>query len=290
MANLSMDAFSFINEIRTLPTPVPVQRKLRLVAADPLSGADQLVEAVRLDPVAAGRVLRMANSVPTGIPRKIASLRNAVDLLGLPRVRLALLVPRRETGQAVDAAAPRFPLDRFWRHSLAVAHIAESIARHCRRYGAVDEQEAYSAGLLHDCGLLVLAVHQARRLRSSLERGENEKTPFYKAEEPAWSHTAVGALFARRWNFPAELSAVIAGHHAPCLQKGYNGLTAVVHVADVMVHLVGLSNFADETVPLIDGPSLDLIRLPPERLKIIAEAVVDEMKKIGNASGMALSQ
>jgi putative nucleotidyltransferase with HDIG domain len=206
-------------------------------------------------------------------------LKNAAVLLGLPRVRSQVLVSRL-ISPVIKKTAPPFSLERFWRHSVAVALIAESIARHYQRYGAIDEQEAYSAGLLHDIGKLVLAVYKGPRLLQAYERSTKETIPFFKTEEAEWSHPAIGTLLAAPWNFPAELSDAISGHHAPNPKAEHARIVAIVHVADVMVHTIGLSVFPDETVPQIDEKALEMVRLPPERLRIIAETEMENQKKI----------
>jgi HD-like signal output (HDOD) protein len=284
-----MDAPAFVKNIKNLPTPSPVLKKICEVADNPESTPEQVVEALKLDPAIAGKILRLANTAHTGIPRRISSLRNAVALLGVSRVR-SLVQVTRHVSPAMEKTAPftLFSLERFWRHATAAALIAESIARHCQRYGAIDEQEAFSAGLLHDIGKLILVVYDAPRFLRANDQSVREKVPFFAVEEPEWSHTALGTLFAGHWDFPSELRAAISGHHGPDPQIEHARIIAIVHVADVMVHMIGFSTMADETVPKIDVQALELVRLPPERLRIIAETAVEELKKIEKKCGMSL--
>jgi putative nucleotidyltransferase with HDIG domain len=260
-------------------------RKICAVAETQGAAAEQVVEALKLDPVTAGKVLHLANSAYIDIPRKISSLKNAAALLGLPRVHSLVLVSRL-ISPVIEKTDSPFSLERFWPHSIAVALIAESIARHYQRYGAIDEQEAYSAGLLHDIGKLVLAVHKTQRLLQASEKSAKETIPFYKTEETEWSHQSIGKLFAAHWSFPTELSDAISGHHAPNPRAEHARIVAVVHVADVMVHTIGLSVFPEETVPPIDEKALEMVRLPPERLRIIAETEMENLKKIENECGL----
>lgn len=254
-------------------------RKICTVVENTGSTAEQVAEALKLDPATAGKVLCLANSADIGsVPRKISSVQNAVMLLGIPRVRSLVVVTQRIN--PVIKTVPPFSLERHWRHSIAVALIAESIARHYQRYGAIDEQEAFSAGLLHDIGKLVLAVYKAERLARAWELSVKEKLPFYKTEEGEWLHSAIGKLLAAHWNFPTELSDAVSGHHGPVPQAGHALIIAMVHVADVMVHTVGLSTFPDEAVPQVDGNALEMMRLPAERLRIIAETEMEHQKKI----------
>jgi putative nucleotidyltransferase with HDIG domain len=281
-----MDALSFIKQIKNLPTPLPVLRKIGGIVENQESTATQVVDALRLDPVTAGKVLYLANSAYKGIPRKISSLRNAVGLLGLPRIR-SLVVVTRHISPVIKKPIPPFLTERYWRHSIAVALMAGSIARHYQRYGAIDEEEAYSAGLLHDIGKLVLAVYKADRLKHAYEQSLEKKGPFYEQEEPEWSHAAVGRLLAALWDLPTEISDAIFGHHSPGPHAMEHArMIAIVHVADVMAHTIGLPVFSDEPVPRIDQKALETVRLPPERLRIIAEAEMENQKKIEEDCGI----
>ena len=274
-----MEAASFIAKITNLPSPSPVLRRITAVLANPETPVPQVVEALKLDPAVAGKVLRLANSAYIGMPRKISSLQNAVVLLGLKRVQSLILVSRfiEPFGKKNPSA---FSLEKFWRHSTSLALIAESIGRHLKRYDSVDEQELFSAAILHDIGKLALAVFEPDKLQEALARSSREKVPFFQAEQEPWSHTVVGAHLAEHWGFPAELSAAIAGHHLPLRFNQYARFVSIIHVADFMVHVIGYSTYDEEVVPQLDEKALDIVRLPPERLKIIAETEIENQRKI----------
>lgn len=281
-----MEELFCVKQVSRLPTPFPVLQRIGAVveAADASSIAG-VVEALKLDPVIAAKALRLANSISIGIPRKISSIRNAVSFLGLERVR-SLVLAARLTGQSGDAVPPTFPLDAYWRHSVATAGIAESIGRHLKRYDHVDEHELYSAAILHDIGKLACAVIDPERLAFALARSRRESLPFYKAEDAGETHEAAGGSLARSWGFPPDLAAAISGHHDPFAQGAYSRFVAVVHVADVMAHILGFSTFEKEAAPGIDGRALEAVRLPAERLRIIAETEVEHQRRVEDACEM----
>jgi len=100
------------------------------------------------------------------------------------------------------------------------------------------------------------------------------------SEDDDESHVSVGGLVARHWNFPAALSEVLSYHHAPGKSPGDSPLVSIVHVADIMVHMVGFTTFTDEIAPKIDGFSLDVIKMQPEHLRVIASETLHNEKAV----------
>jgi putative nucleotidyltransferase with HDIG domain len=281
-----VDELTFIDTIATLPSPSPVLRRIAAVTANPESPVSQVVDALKLDPAIAGKILRLANSAYIGMPRSVSSLHNAVVLLGTKRIQSIIMVAQFADPFNGKKNAHSFPLERYWRHSTTLALIAESIGRHLKRYEIVDEQELFSAAILHDIGKLVLAVHEPSVLVEADQRARREQVPFYCAENDSFSHTAIGALLSEKWGFPFELSAAIASHHAPDRAGAHARFVSIIHVADVTAHLIGYSTFEDEIAPLLDEKALAAIQLPPERLRVIAETEVENQSKIEELCGI----
>lgn len=115
--------------------------------SNPDVDAGRLRAVLHQDPGIAARVLKVANSAFYGRGRQIASLEQAVLVLGLDGVRgiAAAASLDRASDQGGRGSA-------LLAHSAAVAACAQSIAA---RGSLVGPSEAFLAGLLHDFGLLV---------------------------------------------------------------------------------------------------------------------------------------
>ncbi|MBS4049856.1 MAG: HDOD domain-containing protein, partial [Methylomonas sp.] len=111
-----------------------------------------LADRISQDPPMAVRVLRVANSPFYGMSREIGSLQEAVVVLGLNRVRNLLL------GVGFMNVLPvyhrNFDYSLFWHHSMAVADCSRQLAMHT----GIDQDIAFTAGLLHDIGLLAIVL------------------------------------------------------------------------------------------------------------------------------------
>lgn len=262
-----------------LPVPSAALRRIRMILDDPGASAADVSDVLRTDATLCGKVLRLANSASIGIPRAISSLSNAVVLLGVKRIYSVvltseLIAPFREISDLP------FSMDRFRLHSVIVAAIAESIARHIRRYEAVDENELFSGALLHDIGKLLEGVVDPQAMEDMHKRAVQLSMPFYRVESDDFSHTVLGETVAQRWGFPEELRACIAGHHSVARSLELHRTVSVIHIADVMAHLLGYALYPDETTPPIEEAALAAIRIPVERLRVIAEDILQQQDTI----------
>ena len=127
-----------------LPTFRSVASHVVSAASGPESDVKRIALMVGGDPALAADVLFLANSSLFGFPARIGSLRHAVAVLGINRVRdLAAAVAMRGLVREVG------PLIRpCWRHSIACAAIAEAVAPAL----GCSSEHAFTAGLLHDIG------------------------------------------------------------------------------------------------------------------------------------------
>jgi len=279
METAMADAESLLKAIFDLPVLSPVVARIAAVVSNPESPVAAVVDALKLDPVVNGKVLKLANSAYVGIPRTISSVKNAVVLLGQKRIYSLVLATTVLSALRAGRDLP-FSLYRFWKHSITVAMIAESIAKHLKRYGPIDTEDVFSAGMLHDIGKLVLGIWDAKALQSCVQESIAANVPFYSVEHESTSHTRVGGALCDRWNFPHALKSAVLLHHAPDQASEFRRLVSIVHISDVMAHIIGFSTFEREQLPQPSAIAASEVQLPPERLRVIADDALKNEKKI----------
>ncbi len=272
-------ADALIERINHLPSLSPVLARINAIVGSPEVSAGDMVDALKLDPAISGKVLRLANSAYVGIPRTVSSLHNAVVILGQRRIHSLVLAASTLSAFPRSSAFP-FQILAFWRHSITVAIVSESIARHLKRYGAVEEGELFCAGILHDIGKLAVAAFEPKRVTAAQETGRQKEIPFFQAEEESMSHYTLGALLAQRWNFPPDLRNAILYHHDPSSAEPFTKMAVIVHLSDVMAHLMGFRTLPDEIPPTLDEAAIARIELQPERLRVIANTAVEDEKRL----------
>lgn len=232
------------------PLPEAVMAVMQALQRDDLS-AQHSVELIERDQALAARTLRLANSAFYGVPGRVGSIGDAVRMLGLRTVAGVLTAAAMHSSLRVDAC-PGFCFESYWRHALGTALLARSLAPS----GGLNADEAFLAGLMHDVGLLVLAVFQPDAAVMSIKHSQEQDAPLYQAEQEILgiAHPAVGALVANHWHFPAAISQAIAHHHAP-LPPGPGeriSLSSLVQIADALTHALDLNQDDHEAVPVID--------------------------------------
>ncbi len=274
----SLLAATLSNAINNLPSLRPIFHRFRQVMENPGSSAQHIVDIVKLDPVITAKVLRLANSAYIGVPHTTYSLKNAVVLLGLKRVfSIALASDVLDTLQKKKMLP--FSLRDFWRHSVTVAMVAESISKFLRRSDSIDSDEAFTAGLLHDIGKLVLGCFGAEHFVEAEKKSQRDKIPFYSAEKPQMSHTATGGFLARKWNFPVDLCDAIEYHHDPVNRVSAKRMVSIVHLSDGIVHIVNVSE-TSEAPPPLNPDVIAAVHVQPERLRVIADEALRNGSKI----------
>jgi len=261
------------DHINNLPIMSGVMQRLVAVLSDPDVSMEEMLEVLKLEPTIVAKIIRLANSAYIGVPRMVSSLHNAVVLLGQKKIKSLVMTTQLLALIKHHSNLP-FSLLSYWKHVMATALIAESVARHLRRYENINPDEIFTGAIMHDIGKMVLGTYAPERLIETYKKSQENDMPVYLAEELEFSHTMIGEFLAQRWHFPEDIRAIIQFHHKPRLATDFQQRVRIVNVADIMAHSIGFSVFDNEVEPLIDDEELALIKLPLERLKIIARDVI----------------
>lgn len=240
-----LDREHCIEQVRALPSlPAAVVQLMSLLQQQDVN-LEPIAETLSLDQALAAKVLQLANSPFYGMSGRITSIRNGINILGL-RPLSTLVLAAVLTVQFDQMHGKALHLDEFWSHSIASAVAARALAE----AQGLDEASAFTAGLLHDVGLLVLDSLYPIEMAQALEWAVEHDAPHLQAEQALLgvSHAEVGAWLAQHWHFAPEVVAAIAGHHNPPDSAQLN-LTDLVHGANVLVHALDLAGVAHEAVP-----------------------------------------
>lgn len=214
------------------PLPEIALKTIRLLQ-DPDYHMFEVAEEIRRDQVIVAKVLRYTNSVLTGTRTKIDSIDRALLFLG----------ERNLFEIVVSAAIDSFFSDKpsgyelvrggFYKHAFATAHVAKEIAK---LTDLVDPGTAYTAGLLHDIGKVVLDNFVAGFLPSFYRSSRDEHDDFIELEKELFGvdHQETGKRLAEKWNLPETLTEVIACHHVPEKAVTNKKLVIITYVADLL--------------------------------------------------------
>lgn len=208
---------------RELP-PLPVAAGKLLGADGSLPSDEEVVEAIKADPILAGSVVKAANSPFYMAAVPAASLQAALVRLGVDEAR------RVAVATAFDGTFTLPGHEELVRdmreHALATGIACEILARTAR---GVDSGQAFLAGLLHDAGELL--VH-----RMLVDGARDEALDADVVARLAHRvHPRTGALLFGGWDLDAGIAAALAYHHAPNdAEERFSPICHVVHVGDLM--------------------------------------------------------
>jgi HD-like signal output (HDOD) protein len=200
-----------VAEVGQLPViPDQADRLLRLAASGD-TDLSELLAIVESDSVMTAMVLRLVNSAAFGLARRITSVGQAVVLLGMTHVRsLAMAASMASLFSGRGASAKT-----AWRHGFAVGCGARTLASHVGLRGR--EEEAFTAGLLHDIGELVIESCMTGATREISRIAELDQVPRLAAEriKLGADHAEIGAALAEHWALPTQITDAISMHHNP---------------------------------------------------------------------------
>lgn len=215
--------------------PQVVMQVLQRVG-DVHSTTSDIERLIEQDMVLAGKVLKLVNSPFYGRSQSVASIREAVAVLGFASVRSIVLAASAGNLMLVEMEPYGLASGGLWRQAVATAMVARATAL---RAGASADlaEECFAAGLLRDVGLLVLAPFLAR----SRIRLQPTETGILQAERRAigYDHCWAGDRLASKWRLPAPLQACIARHHRQSMDHEPPHL-GVVRLAERLVFAAGI--------------------------------------------------
>jgi HD-like signal output (HDOD) protein len=212
----------------------------------------EIEESFRSDPGLASQLLTAANSAAMGLRSRVGTLRHALAVLGMQRIRslVATIATSSYMKQfAVEQVRP------IWAHGIATAVIAEQLAGYSDRLCG---PALYTAGLTHDLGRLGLLASDSRRYGSFLQSEYQNRDESEMAEWDQFGviHTVAGGLITQLWGFPANLCAHAENHHA---ESGFDTEEdRIVHRACLLADAMGYPELRLRAEPDIEGmESLD---------------------------------
>nr|WP_315187371.1 HDOD domain-containing protein [uncultured Albidiferax sp.] len=170
------------------------------------------------------RVLRVLNSARFGSGGRIGTMEAAIPLLGLKAIKQ--LVSAAAVGGAFRMV-PGVNMPEFWRNSLDVAKIAQSLAATMR----MDKGLAFTAGLLHGVGDLMMKMAMPDQPCMQPDFAKDGNRYARQMAELGYSYADVGAAFAAKWRFPQEIVDAIRHHPNPQEDTATDTLAGILYLA-----------------------------------------------------------
>lgn len=264
-----------IKKIKPLPHVVLKARKLLKDEDATLSDISTIIET---DPAMATRVLRFANSAYYGMQGKVASLKHAAHILGFTQI--AQMFEIVGSVEILGSKLKGYGFDSLilWKHSLFTASAARQIAE---AVNPALESEAFTSGLIHDVGKLVLDpfVQEKKALFNQKLSGEKVSMLNVERDLLGIDHAQAGYAVCKIWNLPKLLSNAILYHHTPDKDSTTPTLSTILSIANILSIKSGMGldeehqPVSNEAIDAIGLELSDMMRIASDSATFVQEAM-----------------
>ena len=240
----------------------------------------EIARIVESDPAMCGKLLQIVNSAYFGLAQRMTSIRQAVSYLGLELLKgLVLNVHVFAAVQVAPSAG--FSLDALQKHSLRTGRLARQFSKDPKL-----ADDAFTAGVLHDIGKLVLAMCLQQRFGQVARAVVEHARPFHLVEADLLgvTHAEIGAYLLGVWGLPFAVVEAVAHHHAPSRVTGSSfEVVAVVHAAEVLAATLDPDPSEPMSDQELDLAALERAGLAGElpRWRALAQKEIDGVRRAG---------
>jgi putative nucleotidyltransferase with HDIG domain len=283
-----MTAQELVANVKNLP-PVP-HAALKLVSLLDQPGVSngEVVQVLRCDTMLTAKLLRACNSPYFGLAEPVSSVDQAVFVLGHQQILHIVLTLAFGSTMVVPLPGYAVEASELWRHSLITAIASETIANDLVDLN-VDPPVAFTVGLLHDIGKLVLGQaltpEVQAEIRARVEHGQQSRSEAEKAVLGT-DHSEVGALLLQNWHLSDDVVEAVAHHHQPVL-KPRPRLSVVTHLANGLAHLAGSAPGWDGYAMRISPEVVERLEITPEQVEKLVLTVRESFDRVDQFMNLA---
>ena len=193
----------------SIPPQPQIMVDLQMEQFQPNPDLSRIANIIAQDVGLAGTMLKIVNSAAYGLANNISSVQQAVILLGTKSV-INIINGISIRGELSDADIVR--LNNFWDTSMDIATVSQSIAR---QIGVPTPEDAYSLGLFHNSGIVLMSQRFDNYLEVVQESYSGQYERVIDAENRMFktNHAVIGYYTARSWKLPKLLCDAIGDHH-----------------------------------------------------------------------------
>ncbi|BCO27101.1 hypothetical protein MIZ03_1988 [Rhodoferax lithotrophicus] len=207
------------------------------------AGIQEVSDIIAKDPALTAKLLRLANSAQFGLPRGVASLDEAIHMVGMAKVRALTLTA------CMNDSFPTFPglnAQEFWRFSMACAGYTQWLAS---RLG-MDGQLAWLTGMMVRLGELLILQAQPQAL-TEIEKMPHQPGSRWEREKRliGFSEGQITAELARRWNFPIQIVQALERSYDPLVEQAFSRLGTVLSLAGTLADIPNATADALDLLP-----------------------------------------
>lgn len=256
---------ALLGKIENLPaSPALLPRLAQALGDAKNTDVHEIVDIILFDAALTAKLLQIANSAYFSPPNPITTPGEAINQLGYDAV---FLLTASLSGEKSIRVAPGTGLDAvlLWKHSVLTAFSAQHIVQ-ARGH---DGNLAFTAGLLHDLGKVVLATKFGKDYTSMFDPAKRGGVPLIEWETKQYGchHAEIGAALMEKWKLPKSLVTAVKYHHDPAAAGEYAALAACIGLGDALSHTFEKSTFVLDLKDPQVQPALKIVNVTEDDLQ-----------------------
>jgi len=241
---------ALLSRLQALPSQPTLYMQVMAEIQSPNSSFRKVGELIARDVGMTAKILQLVNSAFFGLPRRIASPQEAVSLLGYDTVK-GLVLGVKIFSQFDSKRMKHVGLDTLWQHSLAASRCARAISA-AENLSRQAQAAAFTAGILHDVGKLILAQNFPDSYADIVQRPLMRDRPLTELEAECFgaSHAELGAYLMGLWGLDEDVIDAIAYHHCPLQTNPVRTVPIVVYAANALDHQLSADSTEAPAAPV----------------------------------------
>lgn len=270
-----------LDGIEKVPTLPIVVNKLLEMIENPKTCAEDVNRIIRMDQALTLRVLKIVNSAFYGFPRQVATVTQAVVILGFNAVK-SLTLSASVIHVFSNKGSDEFDVRAFWEHSICTGVMANMAGR---RINYPLPEECLIAGILHGIGKLIFDQYLHDLFLEAVRKARKEKKLLHQAEWEIFGtdHCRVGVILAEKWKLPLQLVEAINHYPTPASAHFNPTLASLVHLGNYIARKKRCGDPGDQVVPRMNEDAKKILKLTQpdiDQLLTVADAELEKVEDL----------
>ncbi len=248
---------------------------------DPEAGIDDIANFISKDIGLTTKVLKLVNSPYFGLPAKVTTISHSLNIIGLRPIG-SLVLASTLMSEFKEIPENYVTMESFWSHSIASGIAAKEI---CKIKRLKKGESLYIAGIIHDIGSLVIYKKYPEKSKEVLTQCNEYGKNLIDTEQEllGFDHAQLGAAMIEKWNLPKLIQETTEFHHQPLNAPTYKEESAIVNLADYIIHSNQLGSSGELLGTDLDKDVLKFLGLSMDEMALISENTIQSFDEIYKA-------
>ncbi|MBL9199294.1 MAG: HDOD domain-containing protein [Opitutaceae bacterium] len=206
---------SLVRQLKDLPAAPKILQKLQKLLSSENVSLTMIADLLVMEPGLSARIVQMANSTHFNRgSNKVETVLEGIHRVGVKGVKELVTYAVSSALVGRPLAAYGLQAQTLWNRAVACGLAAGYLAEHS---GAVDYDDAYTSGLMHGLGLVVINSYAAKQAIPRRLPSSGYPQDFAPAERDwlGFTHATAGAALLQQWGISEPVKTAVEFQLAP---------------------------------------------------------------------------